>query len=50
MVFFGFIAVGMMAAAANGIRRLLGRLLWSVDNPKPLKGKENSLEEVTQDA
>ena len=50
MVFFGFIAVGMMAAAANGIRRLLGRLLWSVDNPKPPKGKENSLEEVTQDA
>lgn len=47
MVFFGFIAVGFTAAAANGLRRLLMRALCAADNPRPPKSLEK---EATQDA
>ena len=47
MVFFGFIAVGFVAAAANGLRRLLLRVLWMVDNPRLPKPLEK---EASQDA
>ena len=47
MVFFGFIAVGLVAAAANSLRRLLLKALWAADNPRLPKSLEK---EASQDA